>query len=78
MTDTRLEEVIAQYFPGQTLASTFTGHELIEPDVPEPVDKVTVEGQLADSTTSDGGARSRPSSRRREARRAGASAPTPA
>jgi hypothetical protein len=47
MTDTRLEDVIAQYFPGQTLASTFAGHELIEPDVPDTVSKNTVEGLLA-------------------------------
>ena len=48
MTDVRLEAVIAQYFPGQTLASTFNGHELVEADVPGSVDKATVEGLLAD------------------------------
>jgi hypothetical protein len=48
MTDAGLEDVVAQYFPGQTLASTFTGHDFIQPDVPDSVDKDTVEGLLAD------------------------------
>jgi len=48
MTDARLEGVIAQYFPGQALANTFRGHELIEPNVPDTVSKDTVEGLLAD------------------------------
>src|SRR5690242_12967420 len=48
MTDAGLEGVIAQYFPGQTLASTFSGSELIEPDIGDVVFQDTVEGLLAD------------------------------
>jgi len=47
MSDPGLNDVIAQYFPGQTVSTTFTGHEFL-PVVPDTVYTDTVEGLLAD------------------------------
>jgi hypothetical protein len=48
MTDAALEDIVAQYFPGQELSSTFTGHRFVEPSVPDTAFTDTVETLLAD------------------------------
>lgn len=47
MSDPGLEDVIAQYFPGEQLSSTFAGHQFLA-DAPDTVYKDTVENLLAD------------------------------
>jgi hypothetical protein len=54
LSDPGLDDVVAQYFPGQAIGSTFTGSITRPGAVQDPMDKPAVEALVADLAGSDG------------------------